>query len=1114
MVACYGINNNKLMKNLKMKRKFIISICMTLALTISMPVLAQERQVKGAVYDDKGEPVIGATVAVKGTKIGTVTDLDGKFVLSVPQKSQITITYIGFLPQTVDGSENSKIVMLEDRHSLDEVVVVGYGSQKMKNVTGAVETINASELKDLSVGNLSDALVGQFNGLGINSNGTRPGQAPSLQIRQSDVSVSQTPGSTKGGDPDPTPLYVIDGFISNESNFNNLDVSEVESITVLKDAAAAVYGSRAAYGVVLVKTKHGKAGAPKISYTGQIGWTDALFTPKMLSSYDYGRIWNAVTAAGTATKDNVDITAKLFQSDELEQMKNTNYNLLDQQWSAAFTQRHGINIDGGNEKATYFIGGSYYTQDGNIGRLDFDRWNYRGGVDAKIGKWVDAALQVSGTYGKKVNAIIAKGGGTDGDYENLMTHLPFVPSYMNGYPIVYTGMQNVNTLSAEHLYNYEGVQNCPDNVSNMTNSMNLNGSLELDMGWIKPLQGLKIKASYSKNIDNSKNNTTKTLMNVYGLANRGGSSKHLYVWDGMDSSEAYAFSNLSQFQLDNGSILGRTMSRSDSYQLNLTASYARKFGLHDVGALFSIEKSESESEDLTGQVSDPLPYTDNQSASASGDMYTSFGRSESGILSYVGRFNYAYADKYLLEFLIRSDASTKFAPKDRWGTFPSVSAGWVMSEEKWFKQAAPWFDFLKIRGSWGLMGRDNIAPWLWKQLYTRDIEKGGKFGLDQTASVGTGIYMPAAGVNENVHWDKNYESNVGIDARFLNGRLSANFDYYYNKGRDMFMVYTGTTKFPTTVGTQASPENYGAIDEWGWELTLGWRDKINKDFNYWVKLSTGYSDNKILKGAFQATPELDGIREGERTDRGVWGYKCLGMFRSYQEIQEYFSVNHITQYMGKTIDDVHPGMLIYEDVRGDNNGDGTYTGKNGKINENDYIQLSKRSDNPYGLTVNFGASYKDFSLTAQMSASWGAYTLMQTDFRKSTSDLEYQNIPSFWKDMYVYQDIYDAKGNITVPANTDAAFPNMKYQDINSAPSSFWLVSAAQITLRNITVSWALPKNWINPIGVGSVRLNLTCQNAIYFLNPYPDHSWASYAGTYGRYPNLRKITMGVNVSF
>ena len=160
---------------------------MTLALTISMPVLAQERQVKGAVYDDKGEPVIGATVAVKGTKIGTVTDLDGKFVLSVPQKSQITITYIGFLPQTVDGSENSKIVMLEDRHSLDEVVVVGYGSQKMKNVTGAVETINASELKDLSVGNLSDALVGQFNGLGINSNGTRPGQAPSLQIRQSDV---------------------------------------------------------------------------------------------------------------------------------------------------------------------------------------------------------------------------------------------------------------------------------------------------------------------------------------------------------------------------------------------------------------------------------------------------------------------------------------------------------------------------------------------------------------------------------------------------------------------------------------------------------------------------------------------------------------------------------------------------------------------------------------------------------------------------------------------------------------------------------------------------------------------------------------------------------------
>ncbi len=1095
-----------------MKNKFIICLCMIVA--VSLSAFAQNKSVKGTVYDEAGEPVIGATVAVKGTKIGTVTDLDGNFSLSVPDNAKVTVTYIGFIPQTIVSKGNMKVTLREDNHSLDEVVVVGYGTQKKKNVTGAVEVINADELKDLSVGSLSDALVGQMNGVGVKTNGTRPGQAASLTIRQASVSTSQTPGSTQGGDPDPSPLYVIDGFISTETAFNNLDVSEVESITVLKDAAAAVYGSRAAYGVVLVQTKKGKIGAPKISYTGQFGWTDALYTPKMLSSYDYGRVWNAVTAANTTTQDNVDIATRLFQSDELEQMKKTNYNILDQEWSAALTQRHGVNINGGNDNATYFAGGSYYTQDGNIGRLNYDRWNYRAGVNAKIGKYVSTSLQFSGDYGKKDNAIIAKGGGTDGDYENLMTHLPFVPTYMNGYPIVYTGMQNVSTLSDVHLYNYQAVQSCPDNVGTTSNNMNINGSIELDMSWLKPLKGLKFKVSYSKNINNSKSNTTKTNMNVYGLANRGGSSNHLYIWDGMDETSAYSLTNLSTFLLDNGSLLNRSMVNSDSYQFNFTASYARKFGLHDLSALFSIEKSEAESEDLYGEITDPLPYTDNQSASATGDKNTSFSRTESGMLSYIGRVNYSYADRYLLEFLIRSDASTKFAPSNYWGTFPSVSAGWVMSEEKWFKENIKFIDFLKLRGSWGMLGRDNIAAWTWSQLYDRNQEKGGVFGTNPSQSVGTGMLLPAKGVNPDAHWDKTYKTNIGIDARFLDGRLSANFDYYYDKGRDLFMVYTGTTKFPTTVGTLATPENYGAIDEWGWELTLGWRDKISKDASYWVKLTTGYSDNKILKGPFQATPNLDDIVKGERTDRGVWGYKCLGMFKSYQEIQEYFAENHITEYMGNTIKNMHPGMLIYEDERGDNKGDGTYAAKDGKINENDYIQLSKRSNNPYGFTLNLGGSYKDFSLTAQFSASWGSYQIIQTDLRKSIDDLEYQNVPSFWKDMFVYEDIYDKSGKVTVTKNLSAKYPNMSYASVNEAPSSFWLVNGAQITLRNVSLAWTLPKSWIKSLGLSNVRWNLTCQNALFFLNPYPDKSWASYAGTYSRYPNLRKITMGLNVSF
>ena len=1095
-------------------KRYIKTLAAAVALACATPAMAQNKVVQGTVYDELGEPVIGASVQVPGTKIGTVTDLDGNYKVEVPQGKKLTISYIGYVSQTTGGGV---VHLQEDRQSLEEVVVVGYGTQKMKNVTGAVEAISAEDLKDLSVGSLADALVGQFNGVGVSSNGSRPGQAPSLQIRQSSVNAALTPSATNGGDPDPKPLYVIDDFISTEDAFNNLDVSEVESITVLKDASAAVYGSRAAYGVVLVKTKRGKQGAPKISYTGQLGWTDALYTPKMLSAYDYGRVWNAITAANTTTQDNVDIATRLFQADELNAMRGTNYNLLDDNWKAALTQRHSLNISGGTDKATYFANVSYYDQDGNMGRLNYDRWNFRTGVTAKIGKWVNTAVQVSGDYGTKDNAIQVQGGGTDGDYMNLMAHLPFVPDQVNGYPIIYTGMENATSnLSATQLYNFGAIQNSSDNTRNRTNNFNINGSLDFDFGFIEALKGLHAKVSYQKTFTNSRTNSLKSEMSVYGLANRGGTSQHLYSWNGMDPAVDYAYNNLNVFTLNNGNIIEASMGQNESYQFNFTVNYARSFGKHDISALFSYERTESESYGLEGSRTSPYPFADGTFASAYGTKDTGNSISEAGMASYIGRFNYAYASKYLFEFLIRSDASTKFAPENFWGVFPSFSAGWVVSEENWFQKSLPWVNFLKIRASWGLLGRDNIQAWLWTQKYGYKAE-AAKLGTDPSASVGDAFTLPAKGVNRDVHWDKNYKTNIGIDARFLNSRLSVDFNYYYDKGRDMFMTYTGTSMYPTTVGTQATPENYGKVDTWGWELNLGWRDKIGKDISYWVKLSTGYSDNKILAANFPATPEYNSIVEGERQDRGVWGYKCLGIFTSYQQIQEYFAENNITSYLGGSINDVHPGMLIYADTHGDNDGNGNYGGPDGKVNENDYIQLSKYSNNPYGGTINLGASYKDFSISAQLSASWGAYNLVQGDLRQSFSrngySVEYFNVPEFWKDMFVYADIYDKEGNITVPRNINAAYPNMAYSG-NSQASSFWLVNAAQVTLRNVSVAWTMPKAWVKAVGLSNVRWNLTVQNALYLLNPYPGDSWAPYGGTYGRYPNLRKVTLGVNVSF
>ena len=1100
------------------KKNIILSLFIGTLLTFVMPLCAQNQTVTGLVVDVSGEPIIGATVMVVNGTVGTVTDIDGKFNIKVAPKSKLKVSFVGYTSQIISDLKNPRIVLLEDQLKLDEVVVLGdYGSQKLRNATGAIETISTEELKDLSVGSLGDALAGKINGLHVSLSGGRPGSTPSLQIRQSSVNTTITPSSDLGGNASPTPLYVIDGFIADEGAFNNLDINEVENVTVLKDAAAAVYGARAAYGVVLVKTKQGKVGAPKISYSGQFGYTDALMLPKMLNAYDYGRIYNAARAANTATKDQEsdDLRVQLFQSDELEAMKGMNYNLLDKEWSAALTQRHSVNISGGTEKATYFGGVSYYQQEGNIGRLDYNRWNYRAGVNANISKWMKASLQVSGNYGETNKPKNVKGGGSDGDFESLMLHVPYVPDQVNGYYIFHSGMENITNPSDQQKYNFASVQNASDNVENQNQNFSLNGSLEYDFGWSKYLRGLKVKASYSKNISTGKTNTIGTKIDVYRLISRGGSGGHLYVGDEIE----YNANTLGLYELNNGNSLGRSMNRSDSYQMNLTVSYARQFGKHYVSGLFSIEKAESEWEDLNGSLTDPLPFTDGQSSSvdsnAEGFAQTvTFNRSESGMLSYVGRVNYSYDDKYLFEFMLRSDASAKFAPQNYWGMFPSWSAGWVISDEKWFDKDKTKIDFLKIRGSFGILGKDNVNAWLWTQLYTRNPDKGPIFGTNSSTNTSATIRMPKQGVNPDVHWDKTYKTNFGIDMAFLKNRMSANLDFYYDMGREMFASHQGTSYYPNTVGIQPAPENFGEVDTYGVELSLGWKDKIGKDMSYWVKLTTGYNDNKIRETGWKAAYDFDKLVRNERSDRGLWGYECIGMFRSYQEINEYFDKYSITKYLGNTKENVHPGMLIYKDVRGQyDESTGTFGPADGIVDEQDYIKISHRASNPYGGTLNFGFSYKDFSISAQFGASWGAYSLVPTTMRKESYS-EYSNVSAMWKDMFVYEDIYDANNIVTVAQNRNAKYPNIRYSSVNGAPSTFWKVSAATVQLRNMTVAYALPKEWLKIIGISSCRFNLTCQNVFNFLNPYPEGAWASWAGSYGYYPNLRKFTLGVNVSF
>lgn len=1097
---------------------------MSLLVLLSAVTAQAQSVVKGTVVDENGEPVIGATVRVDGSQNGVSTDLEGNFTISVPAKGKLKVSYIGYTTQLVsDPSKMKRISLKPDQMNLDEVVVVGYGYQKQRNVTGSVETVDLKEIEDLSVSNLGDALAGMINGLNVSTSGNKPGEAASLTIRQSsELAKNNGQVNAKFSDQSDSPLYIIDDFFSSESAFNALDMSEVESISVLKDASAAIYGAQGAYGVILVKTKRGRVGTPKVSYSGQFGVTDALVMPKMMSAYDYGRTWNGYKGTPDYSSGEINLTRQLFQADELEAMKSLDYNLLDNEWSAAMTQRHSVNINGGNDRATYFVGVSYNTQDGNIGKLDYNRWNYRAGANIKVNKFVKTSMQVSGHFGDTKKPVNKYGSTDSGDYNLLLKHLRFVPETLNGYPVVYQGMDEDNAVSGDNLYNFYAIQHASDYAKSDNNGFTIDGSVEVDMGFWKPLKGLTLKATYSKSVSNSKSQTVGTSMDVYSLTHRAGTGRHLYsgyMDDGVTELD-YGLDNFTKYSLDNGNYIERRMSRSDSYQLNISAIYNRKFGQHDLSALFSIERGENESEDLTGKILSPLPTTDGQSNSGTGTQTTEWGRSEGARMSYIGRLNYSYADRYLFEFLIRSDASTKFAPSNYWGTFPSVSAGWVLSEEKWFNKDKLGIDFLKIRASWGLMGRDNINAFVWQTRYNRTEGKGSLFGSSSVGSnVSAGMAIEQGGANPDAHWDKTYKTNVGLDMRFFKGRLSVKFDYYYDKGREIFGSHQGTKYYPMTVGIKPVPENFVEKDVWGGELSIGWRDKIGRDFTYWVKLNTGWSDDEVKKMAVKETPGLTDPTPGHRQDMGLWGLECMGMFRSYQEIDEYFEKYHITEYLGMSKDAVRPGMLIYKD-----NGGAwdpvtrTYGAPDGVVSSDDskgdFVRICKRSDNPYSFTLNFGGSYKKFTFQAQFGASWGGKVMAGTNIRKAASDLEYNNIPTFWKDMFVYQDVLDANGVVVAEANRDAAYPNIQYDKVNNLTSTFWALDGTVISLRNISVAYTLPSKWLRSVSIESCRLNITCQNAINFKSPHISDAWSSWGGTYGYYPNLRKWTIGLNITF
>ncbi|RXF71061.1 SusC/RagA family TonB-linked outer membrane protein [Arcticibacter tournemirensis] len=1041
--------------------------------------------VTGTVKDSKGEPLVGVSVKIKGTKSGTSTDINGVFRLNLPTGNEtLVITYIGFHTKevVVKGQSTLSIQLTEEANNLDEVVVVGYGTQKRVHLTAAVQQIKLSEVEDLPVSNVSDALAGRLVNVSLSSS-PRPGGVSTISGIRNQVAYSKDGGTT-------APLFVIDGVVQmsadgslDNTNFSNLDPSEVESISVLKDGSAAIYGSKAANGVVLVTTKKGKKGAPRISYSGSYAVNDEAYRPKVLSAYEYGLYYNIMNGPNGNNETNKGDGIYFFSDDELEHFKNVDYNWLEEEWKPSYNTRHSLSVSGGTETATFYAGASYWKQDGNISTLNYDKWNFRAGADVQVSKRLKAGLQLSGNYSEKqktFNKVNSER--DDDDYTNLLLAPRYIPWQLDGQFIrIATGSDK---LSYYNFFALEDLNNLARD-NNKTLTVNFNADYE-----IPGIKGLKARVNYGRNLSSGRGTQLGTMYTLYNVTTAGANG-HIYD-EGATLGTSARYKNGNRIYLSN--VTGK------SYQLNFALNFERQFGKHNVSGLVTVEKSEAESAQEDVWKEDPVETSNLQFNTAFGAIDGKTTGNESGTLSYIARANYNYANKYLAEFMYRTDASTRFHPDNYWGDFYSGSVGWIISEEGFFNKS--FVNYLKIRYSIGFLGKDDTKAWRWNQRYTYQQGKGAVFGADNDVA-GLGMKMEVS-PNRDARWSDEFKNNLGIDASILNNRLSIGLDGYYNHGTDLLIPVTGNV--PLTIGGSVTEQNYAIVDMFGYELSLGWNDKVGKDFRYGIEGRFSWSDNKVKKSNFNDTEILKpwNDKPNGSDDVGKWGYDYLGMFHDQQEIDDYVNKYNITQISlpntNITKDDLRPGMLYYRDVRGVMNADGTFEGPDGIIDENDQVQLTKKEKNHYGFGLTLKASYKAFSFDCVVSGSFGGYAEMDGRTKMKDKITEnYQSTVAYW-------------GNIYDPElNPDGKYPNPYYSGVSLAPaSSFWQVSSFRMRMRNFNLNYTLPNSISEKLKVKNCRVYFTAVNPFNFYNPF---TYRDSDSAYDSYPLLKTYSFGVNLS-
>lgn len=990
--------------------------------------IMQQQQVTGQVKDGEGNPLEGVTVRVKGTTIAATTNSAGTYEIAAPGKENFLVfSNIGFETKELKIGDQSIInVSLNPNVSdLEEVVVVGYGTQKKADVTGSVAAVDGKEVVKSGVTNITNALAGRLPGISaLNGNG-KPGSGSQITIR----------GVSTFGDN--SALVVVDNIVR---SLDQIDPNEIESISILKDASAtAVYGSRAANGVILVTTKRGRSGKPTITYNGFAGVQNPTVYPELMNGLEYAQTKNVA-------RENMGLMPA-FTDEQMQDI--IQGRMQDQDWydltlnKRAFQTQQNVNVNGGTDAIKYFMAVGYMDQDGLYDNLNYKRYTVRSNVDARINKNLNISLDIDASRRNNNGS----GYSPEAIFSDIMAAYPFDKLYNPDGTIFYTHEQHpVEEIKT-------GYQKGQSDIFQAT----LSAKHELPFVPGLSVQG---RASVGQDAYTSKIYQVPILMNRQDEA---GNTLEIYPFGGWNGKT------------------GLTEQYSDykTVMLNLSLNYNRNFGDHELGGMLLVEQFDAKSKEFSGFRTnfpanglDELLYGGQEQKDANGSSFTD------GRRSFVGRLQYAYKDRYLLEASFRSDGSVAFPTNNKYGNFPAVSAGWKLSDEAFFRNSSglSFVNNLKLRASYGLVGNDRnvysgrVPTFQYQQVYN----------LSSTIISGSNAYLgvsPGVLPNPNVTWESAAIANVGLDGSMWNGLLSFELDLFHKRTSDILL--SRIRSIPATIGAQLPAENYAKVDNNGFEVALTHQKNIN-DLHYFVKANLGFAQSKVILLDEPANIP-DYLLQTGRPLNFIVGYQALGFFQSDEEVTAYYP-----QFNGGQ----KAGDVKYADINGDQ-----------VVDANDRTIISMDNNTPKLLGgLSFGGSYKGFDLNVLFQGATRMNQLMSGRSRiffNGGSHNNFRDLLDYW-----------------TPENRDAKYPRPweNQHPNNSLESSLYIRDASYLRLRSIDLGYTFPEQISKKLGAQTLRVYFSGNNLFLFdkMNMF-DPEIENTDGAY--YPQQRTLNLGINLS-